>query len=372
MAVYILLLIWVLICSRIENAKVFWGNKKILSGKLLYLLLTFIPLWFVMAFRAPTVGTDTYANASYFVSAATASSFNYLVHDGIWKAGIGVISYLLGIIYPGMEMYIFWSSTVIIIGFAVFIYRTSNKVWLSTFLFLTLNIYFISLNASRQFIAIAIIINAFWYIYHDNTSVIGWSLVILAAWIHNSVFSFLPAFLGMLLVKHCRNYTKLYVVSFLAAVIFSIGMMGLADIFASLFPHYAIYTQGTIGDNFLENTGGGKIIITYISFLIVLIMYYVISKASGKHINYTLMDTFLPGAIFCVVVGIIYSTNTMMNRVTLPYQCLFISLIPYVFSKFQPCSRYVIYMVMILGLSGYYFLWMSGNLGNVVPYLLWL
>ena len=39
MAVYILLLVWVLICSRIENAKVFWGNKKILSGKLLYLLL---------------------------------------------------------------------------------------------------------------------------------------------------------------------------------------------------------------------------------------------------------------------------------------------------------------------------------------------
>ena len=372
MAVYASLLIWVLICSRIENAKVFWGNKRILSGKVLYLLLTFIPLWFVMAFRAPTVGTDTYANASYFVSAAAAPSFDYLVHDGIWKAGIDVISYVLGIIYPGMEMYILWSSTVIVVGFAIFIYRTSNKVWLSTFLFLTLNLYFISLNASRQFIAIAIAINAFWCLYNNMKSVIGWSLFILAVWIHTSILSFLPAFFGIWLTKKYKSYTKLYVVSFLIAITFSIAMMGVANVFTSLFPHYEIYTQGSSENNFLENTGGGKIVITYISFLIVLTMYYIVKIASKKHIEYTLIDTFLPGAIFCVVLGITYSTNTMMNRVTLPYQCLFISLIPYVFSKLQSRSRYVIYAVMLLGLSGYYYLWMSGNLGNVVPYSLWL
>ena len=372
MAVYASLLIWVLICSRIENAKVFWGNKRILSGKVLYLLLTFIPLWFVMAFRAPTVGTDTYANASYFVSAATAPSFDYLVHDGIWKAGIDVISYVLGIIYPGMEMYILWSSTVIVVGFAIFIYRTSNKVWLSTFFFLTLNLYFSSLNTSRQFIAIAIAINAFIYLYEDIKSWKGWSLFILAIWIHTSILSFLPALLGIWIFKRYKSYTKLYLVSIFLAVVFLLGLMEIATVFSSLFPHYEIYTQGTNGDNLIENTGGGKIVVMYLALLVVLIVYYIKQHILNQKVTYTIFDAFIPGAIFCVVLGIAYSSNTMMNRITLPYQCLFLGLIPYIVNAFQKNMRLLFLMFMIIGFSGCYFLWAAGNLGNIRPYTMWL
>ena len=97
MVIYAMLLIWVLLCSRIESMNISWGGEKLLSGRALYILLTFLPLWFVMAFRDVSVGTDTYANASYFVSAAEAPSISYIMHDGFWNAGTNV--YFLQLIY---------------------------------------------------------------------------------------------------------------------------------------------------------------------------------------------------------------------------------------------------------------------------------
>lgn len=372
MVVYAALLIWVLVCSYIESIDISWGNKKIISGRVLYLLLVFMPLWFVMAFRAVTVGTDTYANASYFVSAASAPSISYLMQDGFWNAGMNVISYFIGQFYPGMEMYILYSSTIISLGFAFFIYQTSIKFWLSTFVFLALNLYFISFNASRQFIAIAFAINAFVLIYKKPKEIRGWILFFLAVWIHNSLISFLPAIIGLWLVKHCRTYTRLYVISIIASLLMTFGLFEVASMFSSFFPHYEIYTQGISGDNLLENTGGGKIIVAYIMLGLILFIYYWKQKIQHKVVMDTIFDAIIPGSIFCVILGIGYASNTMMNRIILPYECLFISLIPYVQTILKPKIQLFFLIFMILGMAAYYFLWSYGNLGDVLPYKTWL
>ena len=51
MTVYIALLVWTILCSPLENTKMTCKNMTIISGKTLYLLVTFIPIWFIMAFR---------------------------------------------------------------------------------------------------------------------------------------------------------------------------------------------------------------------------------------------------------------------------------------------------------------------------------
>lgn len=372
MTVYIALLVWTILCSPLENTKMTCKNMTIISGKTLYLLVTFIPIWFIMAFRGLGVGTDTLANASYFVSAATSPSLSYLVSDGIWNAGISIISYMIGLISTDIEVYMIWSSIIISIGFAIFIYRTSNKVWLSTFLFLTLNLFFISLNTSRQFIAISIAINAFVFLYHNRHSGVGWILFLLAAWIHTSIFSFIPALIGIWLVKQYQSYIKLYFITIVFAILFVISLMSIATIFSSFFPHYAIYTGGTSQDNLIENTGGGKIIVEYLMFLFIIIIYFIKQKICNCKVNNTIMDSFIPGAIFCIVIGLSFATNTMMNRVALPYQCLFLSLIPYTCTMMQQKIRYIFMGIMMIGLVGYYYLWAQGNLGNIVPYYMWI
>ncbi len=372
MAVYAILLIWILICSQIESKNLLWGGKKILSGRALCLFLAFIPVWFVMAFRALSVGTDTYANASYFISAAGAPSLSYLLQDGFWKVGINLLSYFLGFFHDGLEMYVLYTSTIVSLGFAFFIYKTSVKVWLSTFLFLTLNLYFMSFNISRQFVGIVLAINAFVLIYKNAKSIMGWGLFFFAIWIHNSLASFFPAVLGLWLVKHCRTYTKLYLISLFSALMLSVGLLGVANIFSTFFPHYAIYTQGISGDNLLENTGGGKIIVAYMALGLVLLIHFIKKKMQHKTVENTIFDAFIPGAVFCVVLGIGSATNTMINRITLPYECFFISLIPYVQNTLKLKTKLFFSIFLILGMSAYYFLWAYSNLGDVLPYKTWL
>ena len=372
MVVYAILLIWVLLCSPLESVKLSFGGKKVLSGRVLYLFLTFIPLWFVMAFRDVSVGTDTYINASYFVSAAEAPSISYLTQDGFWNAGIKALSYCVGLFSTDMEMYVFYTSTITSLGFALFIHKTSVKVWLSTFLFLTLNLFFISLNASRQFLAIALAINAFVLIYKNEKSLIGWGLFFTAIWIHNSIVSFFPAILGLWLVKHCRSYFRLYLISLAGAVLVSISLIEAANIFTIFFPHYEIYTKGSDANNLIQNTGGGRIIVAYITLGLILLLHYWERRIQHKTVENTVFDAFIPGAILCVILGISSATNTMVNRIILPYECFFISLIPYVQINLNQRDRLFFSFFLILGMIAFYFLWAYGNLGEILPYKMWL
>lgn len=96
MLIYIFLLIWVLLCSLVPSVKLNYGAQSIFSGRLFYLIITFLPIWFVAAFRSLSVGSDTTANALYFVSAASAHSFADVIMNGGSSAGFNVISYLVG------------------------------------------------------------------------------------------------------------------------------------------------------------------------------------------------------------------------------------------------------------------------------------
>lgn len=151
-----------------------------------------------------------------------------------------------------------------------------------------------------------------------------------------------------------------------------ISLAELTNIFAAFFPHYAIYTEGTSSDNLIENTGGGRIIVEYLAFLLIVVTYYIGQWLRKQKVGHTLYDACLPGAIFCIISGIAFNSNTMMNRVALPYACLYISLIPYVFAQFRYNIRYILNAITIIGLSAFYYLWAQGNLGDVIPYSSWL
>lgn len=58
----------------------------------------------------------------------------------------------------------------------------------------------------------------------------------------------------------------------------------------------------------------------------------------------------------------------MVNRILIPYQCLFMILIPYIFNAFNMRTRMFLYSIMGIGLVFSYYLWMSNNLGDVLPY----
>lgn len=370
MAVYTVLLIWVMVCNVLQKANIRIANNVYINGKTLYLFFAFFAIWAVMTFRDISIGTDTYAYTQYFAYIATSNSLVDAVEIDFISGNIFKgLAYIFGKISYSPQFYIFWTSSIIIFGVSIYIYRTSKWVMVSTFLFLTLNLFFISMNTGRQWMAIGLALNALISLYYDSKSKLGWGLFVIAFGIHNAIVSFFPTFLGMFIVKRF-GLTKKICIETIAITIIGITLFsGFIVLFSSYFPHYAMYINSNTEDNFLEDTGGGKIIIEYLAFLIILLMYFIIRKFDITQLkNNILIDAMIPGAIFCVIVGIIFFKNNLVNRILLPYQCLFLSIIPYVFSRFDAKSRFLLYLILFIGMFGSYYLWINSNLGNILPY----
>jgi len=340
-----------------------------MKGRTFYLWLAFFAIGAVMAIRSPNVGTDTLAATNSFVFIALSNNINDVVSNGdIFNSVFSVFLYVLGMISSNPQLYVFTISLIISIGMAIFIYRTSTNVVISTFLFLTLNLFFIALNTGRQWVSVVLVLNAFFYLQKNMWSKWGWILFFIACGIHNATFSFLPGIVGIYLAKYCRQYKKLVLISIGGTLLCIVTFFAVSQIFVNYFPHYAMYVNGTNANNIVENTGGGKIVVEFMMFLSIFIMYS-IAVASHKIRYYgTLAYAIIPSAIFCSIVGFFFFQNTMVNRILIPYQCLFMILIPYTFNAFGMRTRMFLYSIMGIGLSFSYYLWMSNNLGDVLPY----
>jgi len=369
MIVYISLLVWILLCAIVKNYKLQYGKKIVLKGRTFYLWLAFLAISTVMAIRSPTVGTDTLTSVNSFVYIASSYGINDVINSNdIFNSIFNLFLYGLGMISLNSQVYIFTISLIISIGIAIFIYRASPNVVVSTFLFLTLNLFFIALNTGRQWISIVLALNAFLYLQKNIWSKWGWVLFLVACSIHNVTFSFLPGIVGIYLVKHCHQYKKIVLISIGGTLLCATIFFTISQFFINYFPHYAIYVNETNADNIIENTGGGKIVIEYMMFLSIFVMYSVAVVFHRIQYDGTLAYTIIPSAIFCSIMGFFFFQNTVVNRMLIPYQCLFMILIPYTFNAFGMRTRMFLYSIMGIGLSFSYYLWMSNNLGDVLPY----
>lgn len=125
----------------------FYQIYKSHSYKKIFLFMSFFELWLLATFRAPTFITDDFGYLEIFYSLSSCyvewgyCQLNNFVH-------------LLG-----NEQYILFGilALLLFIGIAIFIYRYSYSVLLSTLVYICLMYAFNSVNGIRQFIALAII-----------------------------------------------------------------------------------------------------------------------------------------------------------------------------------------------------------------------
>lgn len=369
MSIYIILLVWILLIGFFARKKIFVYNELALDGSKVYVFLSFIFVWAIMAFRSPMIGTDTLAYSEYYMAIAGENSLvdalnNEFISGDFYKC----IAYFMGMISQSPFFYIVWTSTLISLGISIYIYRISKWVVFSTFLFLTLNLFFISMNAGRQWIAISLALNALVFVYRSSKSVTGWLLLILAINIHNTILLFLPAFISIILVKKFGANKIIYLLFISFAMVLSMfSFIDIASIF-SYFPHYMMYVDGSNPDGLLNNTGSGKIIIEYMLFLFVFFLYIIKDCKDSASFS----KAVLPAALFSIIVGIIFSKNNLINRILIPYQCLFLVIIPYTIAQYKGIIKLVLCLFMSMGLLFSYYLWMEGNLGDIIPYETWL
>lgn len=369
MIVYSVLLFWIILCAVIPKYHFQYGNTSIMSGRILYLWVSFLAIGIIMALRSPTVGTDTLAYSHYFINISYANNIEEAANASfIPSTAFNIFLYILGKISINPQLYIFCISLIITVGMARFIYYTSDNIPISVFLFLTLNLFFIALNAGRQWVSIVLALNAFVCWWKNIKSRWGWIIFFIACSVHNATLSFLPALIGIYLVKHSYTYKKILSISILGTIILAFLFFVVSGIFIDYFPHYAMYLDDTSQDNLIENTGQGKIIMLYIMFLGIVGLYSIAAWCHRIQYNETITYAMIPGSVFCSIIGIIFSQNTMMNRILLPYQCFFLILIPTALSTFNKRMSILLYFIIGIGLLSSYYLWMYSNLGDILPY----
>lgn len=160
MILYCIIMISILILGYSMNVNQHKGTKKVFLGVFFCILCIFSSL------RSKNVGMDTLQYwKNYRVIGETAWE-NYASLR--YEFGYFALNKICYSICENPQILFIVSSMFIMFSVACFIYKNSNDVVLSTFLFVSLNFYFSYMNILRQAIAITIILFGFEYLKDKN------------------------------------------------------------------------------------------------------------------------------------------------------------------------------------------------------------
>lgn len=350
MYTYIGLTVFYLLCMVIEKI----STKKI--NRNVWTTILVLPLFIISAFRAPSVGNDTY---NYFIS------YNIVSKEPFFAASqsrleIGYIIYmriiaLSGVGYLGFQ---FITSTFIFSSICRFVKRHSNNIAFTFFVFMTSQMFFASMNITRQYLAIAILLFSIESI-KDRKFIKFCIFVLIATSIHFTAITFLVVYP---LVNLKLNRTKTIILLLIGSVV-SLLFNQVVRIFVNITGRYANYLESGYF-NFEDN------IAIYLSLGINLCFFLVafftrywkgITLQKGnigfKRHNQTeilkVSDDKL-WYVFCLltlILSIIGLNATIMNRVESYFSIFFLVYIPSVIKNIRRKEiRGIVTVGIIIGL----------------------
>ena len=155
MAIYFLEIIIIVLLWPLSKLKIKVNNKEKADGTVLYLFVVFFLLTFVMAFRAPTIGTDTGTYYRMFIDISNSDSLLEAIEVSRITAPVYVTyAYILGKIVKIPQIITIINSVVVGIGMYKFIKKSSSNYLVSSLLYVCMPLYFESMNGTRQFMSI--------------------------------------------------------------------------------------------------------------------------------------------------------------------------------------------------------------------------
>lgn len=341
MTTYIIVLILITVTAVV----VFNININIKKKNKIFLIISFLILTFVSAFRGINVGTDTKNYVTIFMR------YVHNMPDPHSEIGFATFNAIIARFTENPQVIIIVSSIIIHLGLMTFIYNNSKNAWLSVYLYITLYYYFFSFNYVRQFIAMAIILYS-WHLLKERRYTIFFILIILGTTFH------FTAFIGILLlfVYWGRKSTKIvpWIIGGSIALLFGINIF-LEYVF-QIFPRYSYYDGA-----YLEKDGGIMIVVLYISIFISTLILK--KKESSEEYNMLFII-----ASICAALSILGYNYFIFVRPSLYFNVFSILIIPELIERFGKRDQVLIsYVICILGFL-YMLYYFNFNWHNILPY----
>lgn len=369
MTIYIINVLLVMLLSAFYSSKFKLTPKHKVEGKKVYTVVIFILFSFIMAFRAISVGVDTSPYSRIYAIIGSSGSLRSAFAHAPLSAPVYVIfCWLLYHISPDPQLLTIVSSLFVTIGLFKFIEKASDDIVISCNCWIGLTMLYASMNGNRQFMALVLILNAFYYLSETFKSKKGWVLVALAVGIHSTAVFSLIALLGVILAKKLKENGIIFIVSVVISAVLSFGFSRILPIVIRFLPRYAMYTTGTSAYNILVSSGGGRIILLYIFLLAITILWIANDRKSSIETD-SFNTKMLPAVIFGSVFGIFNARNELINRMLWFYIAFFITFIPSTTKKYHGLLRMVITYGVVIVLYLYSFISLMENQNGVVPYM---
>lgn len=353
MGIYILLYLYIILLS-----VAFYNKVTTSKGKKLFLGFAFIPMFLIQALRGYTIGEDT-AGYIYHYHMIGNMGWNSLdfTYNGFEPGYIFLNKVVAFLSDNNTTIFLAVVSGIIMVGFSIFIYYNSTNVILSTMLFVALNHFFTSMVSLRQYIAIAFLINSF-YFFRKRKLGIMLLLCATSFLFHKSSIIFSALILGLYFIKLTRNKILLLIGIGLTGAVCFPSLLALALRILPKYNYYFIFIQ-----NFTNAMGIGKIRIIYLSFEIALIGIILVVKKYGNRDFYALAMITSVAAISILLQGKI----PYLWRLSYYFEVYLIILIPNIFYK-KTSNGYLYKISIFASITIFYVYLLLTNAAEIVPY----
>ncbi len=323
-------------------------------------LIPIVILMVVQGFRSLNVGNDTYKYVTFFLHADDPGRFRYSNgRDVLYYAWCRAIK----MIFENAVFFNFCCAFIIFTALYYFIKRYSSNKVLSVTLFLTLGLFFASMNQTRQAMAAAMLLWGFDRAYNKDIK-LTLLFCIAAITIHSTTIVFLPILLFIALFPIIDKYV-VFIFSCGAVIIVSF-MRFFLNIFGRLFPFYERYFTNSLfrvrGVTFWRYGDWGICIIIQIGLLLSLL--YGDEESSKNRLGYVF------ACINAITLAISYLAMSIMamERIKQYFMYWYIVMIPYVIGTFfKKNNKWVGLIVAFLSLLYMWHLGVRDGHG-VVPY----
>ncbi len=325
--------------------------------KKIFIGISFFQTFLLYALRNISVGTDTYLMAISYADTRVAD----LYLDA--KAPLyELIRDIFHLVIPSSQGYMVMCGVFIIGGTAIYIYRHSKDILLSTFLFFSLYFFFFAMNGARQTIAIVLIANGMMGVL-ENKKILSFLLFFSALFIHSTSIMMIPI-LALLFFKS-PMLRRMFFVCYCFGLIFYNQFVSL---FTGIFSKYAFY----VSSGYLFEMGNNrKIILTLFYALLTLAAGWVYNKM--RFSNTSQENARWEFCIFCsiatVIIGVIALRSVILTRMEYYFSFNYLLFIPLILKKIQREGRFLVAFLtwIILAIPGIF--QFVNNFGNVRPYL---
>lgn len=302
----------------------FTNFQEIINRKLCTFILL-LPIFFLVAFRDNSIGTDTY---SYFI---TYNSISYVDNFlDIFKLSrmeslyliLNYLCNLFGLSYYGFQFIV---SSIVYYSFYNFINKWSDDIPISCFIIITMRFMAGSMNTTRMYLAMAILLFAIDYL-NRNKITHYFIFVLLAAGFHKSALVFLIMYPIKYMGDNKRNKILLVLIG---CIIAYIGQ----DFFVFATDTLGVY-QSYLDGRYFQNENRIAMSLNFLITLLFLSVFSLYYKCFQKNENqdeiyYLLFMAML--VVLCIEIIGFGSGNTIMSRIASYFSIFYIITIPRIF-----------------------------------------